>query len=619
MSEISFPIKDLMRRKFQTGLTIIGLTICTATTVFLILFGENIGFEIAVVTGGRLTTGFSNVFSRFVFMISLLNILAGALVTFFLVYLSMSERVHDVGIMKAIGCLTSITFGYFITELSIIIFTSCIAGTVIGVLTYFACINVLNAVGFPLLQSPISLWTILLIFFIFVVVSHILGTQPIIRAIRVKAADALSPLYSFGTTSNVEFGKPSSSKLGLTFKMAYRALMRRSSATRRAIICLVAVLTLTTVTIAGGMIASQTTQSYVERAVIRDVVVVGHSDLSRRYVNLLSQFFEAKETEEIDYLNLRYGISESLVSELNVIPGVLKVDPRLVLEATVYEVKGVIIDPEEQGQYILVGDDRSGKALVIGVQPNNVINEWLVSERFLNETDVYSAVIGDSLALEMFTNPQKQAVTVFEKNFEIAGVCLDPLNNGNVVYVPLNVLSTLVDSPYNYNLVFLKVNASRRSEVLAEIEKMGLAPMELNKVLERHLAFLSYVWSFVMFLPLFSLATAVLCLLSYMMLSVSGQQREFGMMRALGAKPKMVMKIVFMEALIITLISGAVGIFVGFFFTFEFLIPEPIISQFTLFSVIGLLLLALSLLCLFSLYPAVRVVKKSVASVLSQP
>lgn len=619
MSEISFPIKDLMRRKFQTALTIIGLTICIAATVFLILFGKNIGFEIALVTGGRLTAGFSNVFSRFVFMVSLLSILAGALVTFFLVYLSMSERVHDVGIMKAMGCLTSIAFGYFITELSIIIFTSCIAGTVIGILTYFVCINVLNALVFPLLQSSINLWTVFLIVFIFVAASYILGTQPIIKAIRVKPADALSPLYSFGTTSNVEFGKPGPSKLGLTFKMAYRALMRRRSATRRTIVCLAAVLTLTTVTIAGGIIASQTTQSYVERAVSRDVIVVGHSDLPKQYVNLLSQFFEAKETEEIDYLNVKYGISDSLISELNAIPGVFKVDPRLVLETTVYEVQGVIVDPEEPDQYILVGDHRFSKALILGFQPNNVVNEWLVFGRFLNETDVYSAVIGDSLALEMFDNPQKQAVTVFEENFEIAGVCLDPLNNGNVVYVPLNVLSTLVNSPYDYNLVFLKVNASRRLEVLAEIEKMGLESAELNGVLGRHLAFLGYVWSFVMFLPLFSLATAVLCLLSYMMLSVAGQQRELGIMRALGVKPKMVMKIVFTEALIITLISGAVGIFVGLIFTFVFLIPDPAISQFTLFSVIGLLLLALSLLCLFSLYPAVRVVKKSVASALSQP
>jgi ABC-type antimicrobial peptide transport system permease subunit len=104
-----------------------------------------------------------------------------------------------------------------------------------------------------------------------------------------------------------------------------------------------------------------------------------------------------------------------------------------------------------------------------------------------------------------------------------------------------------------------------------------------------------------------------------MMLSVAGQQREFGMMRALGAKPKIIMKIVFMEALIVTLISGTVGIFVGLFFTFVFLIPDPVISQFTLLSVIGLLILALGLLCLFSLYPAVRVAKKSVVSVLSQP
>lgn len=619
MSEISFPLKDLMRRKFQTLLTIIGLTICTAATVFLVLFGENVGFEIAVITGGRLTIGFSNVFSRFVFIVSLLNILAGVLVTFFLVYWSMSERVHDIGIMKATGCLANIAFGYFITELSIIIFTSCIAGTAIGVLTYFACINVLNALGFPLLQGSVNLWTILPIFLIFVVASHILGTRPIIKAIRVKPADALSPLYSFGTTSNVEFGKPVSSKLGLTFKMAYRALMRRRSATRRAIFCLATVLTLTTVTVAGGIISSQTTQSYVERAISRDIIVAGHSDLSMRYVNLLSQFFEAKETEEIDYLNLKYNISESLISELNAIPGVLKVDPRLVLETTVYEVEGFIIDPEEPDQYIHVGDSRSDKALVLGVQPNSVINDWLVFGRFLNETDVYSAVIGDSLALEMFEDPQKQAVTVFKKDFEIAGVCLDPLNNGNVVYVPLNVLSTLIDGTHNYNLVFLKVDPSRRLEVLAEIEKMGLAPVELNEVLGRHLAYLGYVWSFVMFLPLFSFVTAILCLLSYLMLSVAGQQREFGMMRALGAKPKMVMKIVFMEALIVTLISGAVGIFVGLFFTFVFLIPDPVISQFTLLSVIGLLILALGLLCLFSLYPAVRVAKKSVASVLSQP
>ncbi len=96
------------------------------------------------------------------------------------------------------------------------------------------------------------------------------------------------------------------------------------------------------------------------------------------------------------------------------------------------------------------------------------------------------------------------------------------------------------------------------------------------------------------------------------MLSIAGQQREFGIMRALGAKPRSIMKIIFTQALLITLVSGAIGISVGLFVTFVFLIPEPVVSQYTLVSVAGWLLLALGLLCLSSLYPAMKAVKKSV-------
>ncbi|MDH4221522.1 MAG: FtsX-like permease family protein [Candidatus Bathyarchaeota archaeon] len=613
MSEISFPIKDLTRRKFQTGLTILGLTICTSATLFLVIFGSNLGFEIGFLTvGGRLTSGFSNIFSRFILVVGFLNILAGAFITSFLVYLTMSERVRDIGVMKAAGCVSGSILGYFVTELSILVFLSCIAGTIFGIGAYYLSISLLNVLGFSISQV-LSLWAILLIFLVLILVSHIFGVLPIIKAAKVKPAEALSPLYSLGTT--FELGRAVPSKLGFTFKVAYRSLVRRKSATGQAIICLALVLTLTTVTIAGGMIANKTTTNYVERAIGRDVVLVGHPKLIERYVNLLSQFFEAKEMESIDYLDSRYNISNSRVSELSNISGVLMTDPRLVLGTIVYEVQGVIIDPERPDPYILVGDNRSAEALVVGVQPERVINEWLIFGRVLNETDVHSAVIGDSLALEMFDDPQKQAIRVFEKNFEIPGVCLDPLNNGKVVYVPLNALSAELGQP-GYNLLFLKIDPSERSRVLTEIENeisgKNLELVELNEVLGRHVSFLNHIWSFVMFLPLFSLVTATLCLLSYLMLSIAGQQREFGIMRALGAKPRSIMKIIFTQALLITLISGAIGISVGLFVTFVFLIPEPVVSQYTLVSVAGWLLFALGLLCSSSLYPAMKAVKKSV-------
>jgi len=116
MSEISFPIKDLTRRKTQTALTILGLTISTAATLFLILFGSNLGFEISFLAkGGRLTSGFSNILFQFILIVSILNILTGPIITSFLVHLTMAGRMRDIGVMKACGCLSGSIFAYFVT------------------------------------------------------------------------------------------------------------------------------------------------------------------------------------------------------------------------------------------------------------------------------------------------------------------------------------------------------------------------------------------------------------------------------------------------------------------------------------------------------------------------
>lgn len=134
MSDLGFPVKDLARRKFQTILTIIGLTLSTATTVFLVTFGESLGFHVSLITGGKLTTGLSYVFSLFIVIIGILNFLAGVLVTPFLVSTNIHERIQDIGIMKATGCQANSALSYFVTELSIMVFTSCTAGTLLGIL-----------------------------------------------------------------------------------------------------------------------------------------------------------------------------------------------------------------------------------------------------------------------------------------------------------------------------------------------------------------------------------------------------------------------------------------------------------------------------------------------------
>ncbi|MEM2994735.1 MAG: hypothetical protein QXI91_01790 [Candidatus Bathyarchaeia archaeon] len=69
MSETFFPINDLMRRKTQTTLTIISLTLSVASTLFLLLSSDKIGFGISLMVEGKLTAGFSTVLSQFIYLL----------------------------------------------------------------------------------------------------------------------------------------------------------------------------------------------------------------------------------------------------------------------------------------------------------------------------------------------------------------------------------------------------------------------------------------------------------------------------------------------------------------------------------------------------------------------
>jgi ABC-type antimicrobial peptide transport system permease subunit len=624
MSETSFPIKDLTRRKTQTALTILGLTISTATTLFLVLFGSSLGFEVAhLFIGGQLTSGFYGIFFQFILIVSLLNLLAGPIITSFLTHLAMSGRMRDIGIMKASGCLSGSITAIFVTELSLLVIFSIITGITSGVAAFYISTTFLNTSGFAISQT-LNIMEILFVSIVLIVFSHIFGILPILKASKAKPTEAMSPIYQLGTTAGA--GKNIPSRLGFTFKVVYRTLVRRKSATLQAILCLTLILTLTTVTITGGIIADQTTTSYAERAIGRDIILIGNPTITDHYINSLSQFLEDEELPQIDYLNSEFKISESLLPRLNEISGVHKVDSRLVLESSVREIPGVIPDPADETRGIFVGSNRVEDALILGVEPENVVNDWLIVGRNLEQGDEKSILVGDSLAANIFDMPFNQTLKVFEENkppfYEIVGICIDPLNNGEIVYMPLESLYNDIGQQ-GYNLLFLEIDSSQKTRILAQIETEisgeNLKIVELNPILDKHVGFLNNIWSLVILLPLFSIATAAISLLSYLMLSISSQQHEFGVMRALGAKPRSIIKIVFSQALLIILVSAAIGISVGLFVTFVFLISEPIISQSALISIGGLLLLILGILCTSSLYPAMKAAKQTVLDTISEP
>jgi ABC-type antimicrobial peptide transport system permease subunit len=170
----------------------------------------------------------------------------------------------------------------------------------------------------------------------------------------------------------------------------------------------------------------------------------------------------------------------------------------------------------------------------------------------------------------------------------------------------------------------IKTNPSaNRTAVLnyirAEVKDLNseFEVLDLNEVLDKNLSFVGYIWSTIMFLPVISLFAASLCLIAYVVLTITEQRQEFGVLRALGANPKTIVKIVSGQSLVVLLSSCAAGIAFGIIITLLILIPEPLVTSFTVAEISGWLLTALAATFIFSLYPAIRFAKKPILEIMT--
>lgn len=617
MSETFFPVSDLLRRKLQTSLVLISLTACVASTLFLLLFADQIGFGITSAADKTLTIGYSAIFSKFLLFVGILVFTVGAVIVSFITFLMMAQRTRDFGLIKAVGCPNSLVFGYFLTELLIVLFVGCILGVAFGCITDYA---VINSGAFQNYQKVLNFWYAPLVFVTFFVFGLIFGLKPLLNAARISPIAALSPIQYFGLSGENKFKALSKSRL--TLNIAARSLFRRQSATIRIVVFLSTVFILLTVSITGSIIANDTTTTRVKEASGKDLLLIAHKNMGNQYLMLLTKFAGAKEKTNFNYLDPNFAIPDVALQQLNSIAGIANFEMRLVCEGHMQELMNFTFEPNTL-ETISVGDHRQTDSLVVGVEPEKVLSSWFVDGRFLNGVNSSEAVVGDSVSAVMFETPLLQSFMMKNATFNVVGLCLDPINNGFVTFVSLEKLETLtmVSSP-NVALVQLASGVDRSSIITQVREHVAgvnsnLMVFELNQTLETNISFLGAIWAVVMFLPLFSLVAATLCLIAYLVLAIDEQHQEFAVLRAMGAKPKTVVTILAVQSLIVLFSSFAVGISLGVIITLMILIAQPVVTSFTVLAITAWLSAALAGMFLLSLYPAVCFAKKPILKIMS--
>lgn len=625
MSSTYFPVNDLLRRKLQTGLVTATLTLSVASTLFLLLFSERIGFGVNTATD-TLTQGLSAVFGQYVLFTAILLFIVGAVTSSFIVFLMMKQRTRDFGLIKAVGCPNGLVFGYFMTELLIVTLVGCFLGVLLGFVVDFAVTNVF---GFQVYQKTPNYWFSLLVFAAFFALSLVFGTKPILESARLSPLKALSSAQYFGLGTGGKF-KPLS-RFGLTLRIASRSLFRRSSATIRITILLSMVFVLLTVSISGGIIANDTMESWVEKAVGKNIAVIAHKNMGNQYILLLSKFFGAEESSCFNYTDERFIVPDAILQQLYESLEISIVDLRLVLIEHVQELSGYKINPETLAT-IPVGGNRTNDVLVVGVDPGRVVAESMTEGQFLDASSNWKAVVGDTVAEIMYSpnrskrisvsDPLLQGISIQKNEFRIIGVCLDPINNGNVTYVPLKNLQNTTGI-LGVNIVLLKLDASiERTTTLARLKtriegiNSDFSVFELDETLEKGLAFLGSVWSVIMLLPLFTLASAALCLMGFVVLTLDEQRQEFAVLRAVGAKPKAIFVVLTIQSIIVLISSFAVGISFGVITTLLILVPNPVVTSATIAEVAFWLLAALLGMFLLNLYPAAKLAKTPILKII---
>jgi ABC-type antimicrobial peptide transport system permease subunit len=538
----------------------------------------------------------------------------------------MAQRTHDLGLIKAAGCPGSLVAGYFTTELLIVSFSGCLLGTLFGVIADFLVATlVLGSYTLP------NFFYAVFVFAVFIVLAIGFGVKPIIDAARMPPIKALSPVNYYGIVAEKKH-KPLS-KFGITWKISTRSLSRRQNAVVRMVVLLSAVFVLLTISIAGGVIARDTTSSWVQDPVSTNSynsVAVAYNGMGEQYLGLLSTFSGGQVDENFDYSNPDYAVSQDVINSLKDLELVSVVDERIVIETHILEGRNYTFS--ENGATYFVGGNREGDSVIIGLNPANTYGPLSFKGRFLSNETGFEAVIGDSIASKMYSvdkklyinysDPLVQTVKMYNKTFDILGVCIDPINKGFITYVPIETLENLTGLSPNLVLVTPKdgVDKATFTEQLQLTLKNvdpNLQVYSLDYVTQKNLTYLGATWAVILLVPLVTLASAAMCLVGYQIMVVDEQHQEFGILRAIGTKPRIVVTILSIQSLIVLLSSFGVGLAFGIMTTLVILMKNPLVTPFTIIGIAAWLLTALAVMFILSLYPAIKMSKTSILKILT--
>jgi len=583
-------------------IALMGMIICVASTVFLVLLGQGLGLIFAPTSGVKIVSFLSASIAQFIYFDTVLIFLVGMGVIYFLFTSMMADRRRDVGLIKALGSIGEGGFSYVMAEPLLIIMYGCVLGGLTG-LSVFIGYALVFLPGTLLAQGWLYGLMVLGLLVGFFCGSWVICSRKAEEYFRVVSVSLFAgDVQSFDfVKEQLEGLKKFLDRLPWLFQVTFKGMIRSRSKTKTAMVCLTCCIFLMTASLVGGVVAWSTTRSYVDNSFGQNVLAIGKEQVLKEYEDMMTSTLDTS-LHSFNFLEEQCYIEKEFLEKLNAIQQIDIIDTRLIMIGQIVEVQTIEI---VNGNYITYGPPnvRSSSALIVGLNTNTIADNLLTQNIPLTAN---ATIIGETLAQNLFDNALKQKIAINSNDnsnretFTISSTNMDLINQGFVVYIPLETLQKL-NNLTEQNLILVKV---QNTDAILEIENIAkqynLNILPMDKVHQKSLTNIDNLWLSILPFPILSTITTLISLLNCLLVSFSGRIHDFSILRAIGAKNNYTAKMILIESITYTLPTATVGIIFGMLFNLTLLIPNATITpQLLITCISGLTLLLLSM-CLIS-------------------
>jgi hypothetical protein len=142
----------------------------------------------------------------------------------------------------------------------------------------------------------------------------------------------------------------------------------------RIVVFLSVVFLLLTVSIAGGIIANDTSSFWAQKATGENTILIANSNLATQYTQLMLMFSGGNPPNaDFNYSDPQLALSDAAIAQVAQVQGVANVDARLIWSGTIQELSGYTVNPDTLAT-VQVGDSRQCSSIMIGVDPETAVN-----------------------------------------------------------------------------------------------------------------------------------------------------------------------------------------------------------------------------------------------------